>query len=65
MISVCLGGLRPPVKPGIGTDDLRCPWELETALHLSVLQLVQVADVAIGSGLMRERPQPLGGLQLG
>jgi hypothetical protein len=53
------------VKRGIGTDDLRYPLEFKTALHLSVLQFVQVAEGAIGSCLIRERPQSLGGLQLG
>jgi hypothetical protein len=65
MIDGCLCGVRPPVKLGRGTDDRRCPLEFKPALHLSVLPFVQVAAVAIGSCLIRERPQSLGGLQLG
>ena len=53
------------MKLGRGTDDLRCAVELKPALYLAVLQFVQVAEVVIGSCLIREWPPPLGGLQRG
>jgi hypothetical protein len=47
------------------TDHLWCPLESEATLGLHFLSLIQGMNLSICSGLIRERPQPLGRLQFG
>jgi hypothetical protein len=47
-MAVYLGGLRPPMKVGVGTDDLRHGLERETTLGLDGLHGVEVGEVTIG-----------------
>ena len=57
-----IGG--PPVKESVSTDEVRLPLEGQTALRLDFLQGGKVREADIGQGLVGERPEVFGGLQL-
>jgi hypothetical protein len=59
-----LGGLRPPGKVRLGTDDLRQRLQRETTLGLHGLHGVEVRDVSIGQRFIGQGPEPLGWLEL-
>jgi hypothetical protein len=56
VISRCSCGSWPPVKAGIGTDNLRLRLEREATLRLRILQCIQVLEVPIGQRLIGQRP---------
>ena len=50
---------------GQGANSLWLLLEDNTALRLGSLQVIQALEMAIGEGLVGQRPQPLAGLEFG
>ena len=65
MVSIELCGLWPPVKIGMGPDELWHGLSRETSLHLDLLQFVKVMEMPIGQCFVRQVPQPFGRLRVG
>jgi hypothetical protein len=57
--------LWPPGKQRGGADEILTPLEHSTALKLHRLELIEIAEMAIDQGGIRELPQVLGRLKFG
>jgi hypothetical protein len=60
-----LDATRPPVEEGGGADEIQLALEVDAALGLHVLQLVDRREVLVGEDRIAERPEVLGRLQFG
>ncbi len=60
-----LDALRPPVEERGGADQVRASLEGDAALGLSVFELINTGEMAIGERGVGQRPQMFGRLELG
>ena len=56
---------RPPGETGSRADEIAASLEGDTTARLRVFQLVEIGDMTVDQHCVGQRPQVLGGLQLG